>query len=280
MADSTKYLSNTGTANALVVSKNGFTLADGVYFEVKTAEDNTDIVTANVNSTGVISCRNEKGEEFAAGKLKAGYHKFIYDGTNDFFVQAPSGGDLENLLPENIRQGVDINGVIGNLIEGAKIKSFQLGSAIILANSNSINVSISQVDLTKSIIIVSLNSVNSTIRFAGQTAIPSASFIDNKTIEVKLGGTYTSTVNIQVIYTVYEFENAIIQSGVSQTTGAITVSPYNYNKAFLVASFDAKGSKAEHAHHVLRLVSTGTSINAYIDAYQPSTKWFLIEFEY
>ena len=89
MADSTKYLPNAGTANALVVNKNGFILTDGAYFEVKTTADNTGAVTANVSGLGVKSCRNEKGIEFASGKLKAGYHKFIYDGTNDFFRSSP-----------------------------------------------------------------------------------------------------------------------------------------------------------------------------------------------
>ena len=35
-----------------------------------------------------------------------------------FFVQAPSGGDLENLLPENVKYNEIINDVVGTFTGG------------------------------------------------------------------------------------------------------------------------------------------------------------------
>jgi hypothetical protein len=81
-----------GTANAITISKQGFTLTDGQYVEFKATANNTGNMTIKVNDEAVKSLRNEDGEQLSSNEIEANkYYRFIYDGNNDFFVQRPNG---------------------------------------------------------------------------------------------------------------------------------------------------------------------------------------------
>ncbi|MFU0784320.1 hypothetical protein [Clostridium sp.] len=137
------YAVDTGTANAYVVTLNPAPTAyvDGMAITVKIKTANTGASTLNVNSLGTKSILDSMGNALAAGKLKAGLpYTFRYNGTN-FILQGEGGEygtatqadvlntatfgteqgvkqgtmDLSNLTPENVRENVNINGVIGIL---------------------------------------------------------------------------------------------------------------------------------------------------------------------
>jgi N-acetylneuraminic acid mutarotase len=81
-----------GTANAITVSKAGFTLTDGQYVEFKATANNTGNMTIKVNGEAVKSLRNEDGQQLSNGDIEANkYYKAIYNSNNDFFLLAPRG---------------------------------------------------------------------------------------------------------------------------------------------------------------------------------------------
>jgi len=87
------YMANTGTANAVVVAKEGFTLGNGSYIEWEQTASNTGAMTINVEGTGVKSLVKEDGTAYASGELEAGWYRAIYDlGNTRFFIKASSGG--------------------------------------------------------------------------------------------------------------------------------------------------------------------------------------------
>lgn len=90
--DEIKYMPNTGTANAIVVSKKGFTLANGNYVEWEQTAANTSNPTINVEGTGSRSLRDTEGVLIPSGDLKIGFYRAIYRSGSNFFVLAPSGG--------------------------------------------------------------------------------------------------------------------------------------------------------------------------------------------
>jgi N-acetylneuraminic acid mutarotase len=87
------YKTVSGTANAITISKQGFTLTDGQYVEFKATANNTGNMTIKVNDEAVKFLRNEDGEQLSSEDIEANkYYKAIYNSNNDFFLLAPRGG--------------------------------------------------------------------------------------------------------------------------------------------------------------------------------------------
>ncbi|MCT4544427.1 MAG: hypothetical protein N4A63_12850, partial [Vallitalea sp.] len=87
------YKTVSGTANAITISKQGFTLTDGQYVEFKATANNTGNMTIKVNDEAVKFLRNEDGEQLSSEDIEANkYYKAIYNSDNDFFLLAPRGG--------------------------------------------------------------------------------------------------------------------------------------------------------------------------------------------
>ncbi|WP_281486987.1 hypothetical protein [Lysinibacillus sphaericus] len=117
------------------------TLTEGFTLRFKNTTANTGATTLNVNGLGAKPLRKNGGIALSAGNLKAGgIYSVTYDGAS--FLLADEGGeygnavegdvrkgktigtaggvktgtlDLTNVKPENIRQGIIIDGVTGNL---------------------------------------------------------------------------------------------------------------------------------------------------------------------
>jgi len=136
------YGTATGT-NTLVVTLTPAPtiLTEGLTLRFKITTANTGATTLNVNGLGAKPLRKNGGIALSAGNLKAGgIYSVTYDGTS--FLLADEGGeygnavegdvrkgktigtagglktgtlDLTNVKPENIRQGIIIDGVTGNL---------------------------------------------------------------------------------------------------------------------------------------------------------------------
>lgn len=137
------YVVDTGTVNAYVVALNPAptAYADGMAVTVKIKTANTGASTLNVNSLGAKSILDSLGNALTSGKLKAGLpYTFRYNGTN--FILQGEGGEygtatqadvlntatfgteqgvkqgtmnLTNLTPGNVRENVNINGVVGTV---------------------------------------------------------------------------------------------------------------------------------------------------------------------
>lgn len=145
MADLVKhgvYGVATGT-NALVMNiENVPAYPTGMLVAFKNTTANTGAVTLNVNGLGAKSIRKANGSTLASGNLKAGgVYQCRYDGTS-FFLLGEGGEygtalakdvrstktfgmengvvqgalDLSKLIASNIRAGVSIDGVLGDLI--------------------------------------------------------------------------------------------------------------------------------------------------------------------
>lgn len=98
------YKTASGTADAITVSKQGFTLTDGQYVEFKATTNNTGNMTIKVNGEDVKSLRNEDAEQLSSGDIEANkYYKAIYNSGSDFFQLAPRGGTkINNAVTENV----------------------------------------------------------------------------------------------------------------------------------------------------------------------------------
>lgn len=82
-----------GTANALTVPQNGFSLVHGAKAWFKAAVDNTGTVTVDVESTGVFALKDIDGANLTAGDLTTGYfYEIVWDAAQSFFYLAPKGG--------------------------------------------------------------------------------------------------------------------------------------------------------------------------------------------
>lgn len=145
IADLVKH-NNYGTATgtntlAVTLTPAPTTLTEGFTLRFKNTTANTGATTLNVNGLGAKPLRKNGGIALSAGNLKAGgIYSVTYDGAS--FLLADEGGeygnavegdvrkgktigtaggvktgtlDLTNVKPENIRQGIIIDGVTGNL---------------------------------------------------------------------------------------------------------------------------------------------------------------------
>jgi hypothetical protein len=134
------YAVDTGTANAYVVTLNPAptAYADGMAVTVKIKTTNTGASTLNINGLGAKAILDSHGNVLIAGKLKAGLpYTFRYNGTN--FILQGEGGEYGTATPdyvantvtfgteqgvkqgamdlkaENIREGINYAGIVGNL---------------------------------------------------------------------------------------------------------------------------------------------------------------------
>lgn len=145
IADLVKH-NNYGTATgtntlAITLAPAPTNLTEGFTLRFKNTTANTGATTLNVNGLGAKPLRKNGGIALSAGNLKAGgIYAVTYDGAS--FLLADEGGeygnavegdvrkgktigtaggvktgtlDLTNVKPENIRQGIIIDGVTGNL---------------------------------------------------------------------------------------------------------------------------------------------------------------------
>lgn len=135
------YGTATGT-NTLVISNSNVTAyVEGMLVAFKTTTANTSAVTLNINNLGAKPIKKANGNDLSSGNLKVGgIYQARYDGAN--FILLGEGGeygtvtandvrktktfgtengvlqgtlDLTNLIANNIRKGVTIDGVAGNV---------------------------------------------------------------------------------------------------------------------------------------------------------------------
>ncbi|MBG9690400.1 hypothetical protein ABD91_05760 [Lysinibacillus sphaericus] len=130
IADLVKH-NNYGTAtgtNTLVVTLTPAptTLTEGFTLRFKNTTSNTGATTLNVNGLGAKPLRKNGGIALSAGNLKAGgIYSVTYDGVKSGTL------NLSKLIPGNIKNGVTIDGVTGNLI-GSPTPS--VGDAAVVAS--------------------------------------------------------------------------------------------------------------------------------------------------
>jgi hypothetical protein len=165
-------------------------------------------------------------------------------------------------------------------ISGSSIKSVQAGTTTISGSSTSVNVTISQVDLSKSIVIISgLEGYPSSITV--QQLLVAAEILNQTTLRISRsagGGSDTIIVPWQVI----EFENIkSLQKGVS-STASTNISNTNLSKSVLFFSYKSTNTSTTLPYGFIsaRLMtiptrialSSPTSINNY------SVYWQVVEF--
>lgn len=164
---------------------------------------------------------------------------------------------------------MDIDSVLkghGIGIGGSNLKSpTQFGSTTIPSYSATTTVSISAVDLTKSIVKIYYKNGANTMGITAELTNPT-------TITLTRYSGYAEAITIY--WEVYEFNNVkSLQKGTHSSTGTITVSNYNTSKSMLIWSYYSSGSNDVA---IMGKVNS-TSIQVYI-GYYTKTLWQVIEF--
>lgn len=169
-------------------------------------------------------------------------------------------------------QGLDVG------LSSSPIKSIQTGLTSI-QNVNSINVSISAVDLTKAIVII--NNTDNNMAITSNHAVEA--YLSTSTNIILRQADTTTSINY-ISWTVIEFNNLkSLQSGSYQITSisseqVVTVSNINTNKSVLLATwFNTYGTS--YVQNIRYRIINNTSIGLYTAVAQPSwIYWYLVEF--
>jgi expansin (peptidoglycan-binding protein) len=109
----TGYAVATGSANSYIATLSPAlsAYAEGVSFRLKINASNTGASTVDVNGLGAKAIKNGKGNDVAAGNLKAGViYTLAYDGTS--FILQGEGGDLSDTDLANLRDSA--NNILGS----------------------------------------------------------------------------------------------------------------------------------------------------------------------
>jgi hypothetical protein len=303
----------TGSANtyAVTLSPAPTAYVEGMAVSVKLNVNASAASTLNVNGLGAKGIKKSNGTDVT--NLKAnGIYTFRYGGTN-FILQGEGGEygtaqgndvrntktfgtengviqgslDLSNLTPSNIKAGVNIDGVLGTLIEGFKIKSVQRGQLTYMSEPYisakgmyGKDVSISSVDKTKSVVFCSVtNGLGEPIN----TCVTST-FLNNNTITLYR---FINNQSITVHWTMIEFENAkSIQSGwysdYTSNTKNVTVTTVESSKTMIFATraYSLSGTTSADAHRFSYRQTSNTNLE-FIHHQNGSVynfvHWFLVE---
>jgi hypothetical protein len=163
-------------------------------------------------------------------------------------------------------QDLGLHGLIGG--GGSNIKSVQRGQLTL--STTQIDITISAVDLTKAIPIISSYSNQVT----AATTLLRAKLINPTTLRIYLN-TYGNATN--VTWDVVEFNNVkSLQIGDTVDTVATTVSAVNVNKSMLFASSTATSTAGYY--RVSYFLLDSTTINIKSMPITLTTTWYLVEF--
>lgn len=166
----------------------------------------------------------------------------------------------------------------GNNDGGSNIKSIQRGTAIITAGGYTLDISMSSVDINKSIILVSSHA--STYIESGKIAgknLVRAELVSATSITVHT--TNITEQNISLSWVVVEFNNVKSkQSGTINSSSSVTISPVDLSKSlsfvtFVVGSTDYTGYMMQH-----QLVNSTTLQFEWVDGAWAYADWQVIEF--
>lgn len=179
----------------------------------------------------------------------------------------------------------DHGGVLGGLSGGLKIKSIQRGTLSLASGSFSQTVTISSVDLSKS--IVRVNGYRAQVSLTGDVGqiFVRARLSSNTQIAFTRNG--SSTPQLFVEWEVIEFENATIQTGdlsvgSSSTTGVANVSATSTSKTLLFFTTEFNSTAALYHTNVFtgRITSSTQVTFTRSEAAGAATiRWYLVEFK-
>lgn len=168
---------------------------------------------------------------------------------------------------------------------GSNIKSIQRGEYTFPYNQNTANITVSGVDLTKSIIKLSYRVANNEMT-ARDIAIK-GKLTTQTNIELKRGvASTTTTFNVYVYWEVIEFNNVkslqegdyqMVSSGSVETT---TISPVNLDKSVIFFTFSGNSGPSISASMALKVwLSSNAQVSFHPSVYYGLIHWQVIEFK-
>ncbi|MFG3611006.1 hypothetical protein [Rummeliibacillus stabekisii] len=275
------YGTASGTNALTMTLSNVSAYVEGMLVAFKNTAANTGATTLNINSLGAKAIKKANGNALSSGNLKAGgIYQLRYDGVN--FILLGEGGEYGTATASDVLVGKTI-GTENGLLDGtySNIKSIQNGETGI-SYPTTISISISRVDINKSILIfyykngTSGSSVNAT-----EIAVRGALSADQITFYTQYRSDYIKTIYWQVI----EFNGVkskqsgtftATRNGIEET---ITISAINPSKAFIVASNTAAGSEySANRLNTAARIKNATTIGINSSAAGDITNWQVIEF--
>jgi len=308
------YAVATGAANTYAVTLNPAPTAyvDGMAVAVKINVANTGASTININGLGAKSIKKANGNAVSSGNLKVGsIYTLRYNGT-DFILQGEGGGGTAQ--PADVLSGQtftndagDQTGTMVNrgavtitpgttdqtipagfhngsgVVKAAtgNVKSVQRGTTLLSGSTNFIDVTITSVDTTKSIALISArqNTSGSPNRTAVRVTIRNSTTIRLETLSTV--GPYDVEIEWQVV----EFVGVkSIQSGTgSGATSEITftISPVDLNKSIIFSSHATNSTSSNDPLIIQCQLVNSTTVRYRQRSDFTATlyvNWFVVEF--
>lgn len=271
----------TGATAEKVVTVNGFTLVEGARITVNFANANT-ATTPTLKINTEVAKPLVKADGTAFKNIKAGIYSFVYSGSN-FTVQG-EGGEYGTATASEVLQGYTLgteNGVVNGVF--SSLKSKQSGIVSLSATDTFIDVNISAVNISKSILDVSCSPGNSNETTHATMAVK-IEFINTNTIRLTRAKASTSTSTINVSWVVYEFNNVKSLQRGSKTLAATTyndvsISAVNINKSMIFISYTDTMNATIQSSYITRYFGSSSLITFHCT--QPTDKiinWQVIEF--
>lgn len=271
----------TGATAEKVVTVNGFTLVEGARITVNFANANT-ATTPTLKINTEVAKPLVKADGTAFKNIKAGIYSFVYSGSN-FTVQG-EGGEYGTATASEVLQGYTLgteNGVVNGVF--SSLKSKQSGIVSLSATDTFIDVNISAVNISKSILDVSCSPGNSNETTHATMAVK-IEFINTNTIRLTRAKASTSTSTINVSWIVYEFNNVKSLQRGSKTLAATTyndvsISAVNINKSMIFISYTDTMNATIQSSYITRYFGSSSLITFHCT--QPTDKiinWQVIEF--
>jgi hypothetical protein len=194
--------------------------------------DAGEIVGTMPNRGAVANTITTQGGQYT---IPAGYHNGAGKITASF----------ANLVAGNIKSGVNIGGVVGELKEGAII-STQHGLATMANNTRSLDISISSVNLGKAIIILSNPMYTSTSYTQSQSQFR-CSFVNSSKINISRG---RNAPAVPIRWSVIEFSDSanvqVITKSISYTDSTIAPVDVSINSVDVARCFVVSGTETPY----------------------------------
>ena len=168
--------------------------------------------------------------------------------------------DLKQGVPVEFVRSVSDNFFILRPSGGSNIKSIQRGEVIIGVGSNPSNITISSVDLTKSIVKVTYETIDGGANTPA-TLYPMAKLTTSTNLYIQKN---TDSNQIRVYWEVVEFKNVkSLQSGevtISTNPTNVTISSVNMSKSILFTSFKSASTSTASEFYVGAKLSSATQV--------------------
>jgi hypothetical protein len=255
-ADYTKqipFATTGGSVNAYTVSTDPAlpSLAVGVAITAKFHAQNTGAATLNWNGKGAKPIKKANGTNVASGNLKAnGVYTLRYDGSS--FILQGEGGEY--------------------------VKSVQHGTVSMTIYN--LPVTINEVDLSKSIILISYSAGYQNL----SCTVTRAYFSSSTRFYLR---THNADPDHIVYWTVIEFDSGVnVQSGETIMSDGVdsqnvNINPVNPSRSFLFFSRTSSTKYGDFRYASLRSsIVNSTTINFYsrLGTYIRTINWFVVEF--